>query len=103
MNSRNTFPALSSGQRQKLIAINNLPDHLHLLIGLRPDSVLSELVGENRILELYQSKAMDFWKVFLARGFRSFLPFTVTVGFCDSLHQKPTKTSHPKIVSRGVH
>jgi putative transposase len=35
-----------SGQRQKLIAINNMPDHLHLLIGLRPDSSLSDLVGD---------------------------------------------------------
>jgi len=33
-----------SGQEQKLIAINNMPDHLHLLIGLRPDSSLSDLV-----------------------------------------------------------
>lgn len=33
-------------QRQKLIAINNLPDHVHLLIGQRPDSELSELVGD---------------------------------------------------------
>ena len=33
-----------SGQRHKLIAINNLPDHLHLLIGLRPDASLSDLV-----------------------------------------------------------
>lgn len=35
-----------SGQRQKLIAINNMPDHLHLLVGLRPDSSLSELVRD---------------------------------------------------------
>jgi REP-associated tyrosine transposase len=33
-----------SGQKQKLIAINNMPDHLHLLVGLRPDSSLSDLV-----------------------------------------------------------
>jgi REP element-mobilizing transposase RayT len=33
-----------SGQRQKLIAINNMPDHLHLLVGLRPDTALSDLV-----------------------------------------------------------
>lgn len=33
-----------SAQKQKLIAINNLPDHLHLLVGLRPDSSLSDLV-----------------------------------------------------------
>jgi putative transposase len=33
-----------SGQKKKLIAINNMPDHLHLLVGLRPDSSLSDLV-----------------------------------------------------------
>jgi len=26
-----------SGQKQKLIAINNMPDHVHMLIGLQPD------------------------------------------------------------------
>ena len=35
-----------SGQRQKLIAVNNMPDHLHLLIGLRPDSSLSDLIRD---------------------------------------------------------
>jgi putative transposase len=33
-----------SGQKQKLIAINNMPDHLHMLVGLRPDSSFSDLV-----------------------------------------------------------
>ncbi|HXT65022.1 MAG TPA: IS200/IS605 family transposase [Pyrinomonadaceae bacterium] len=35
-----------SVQRQKLIVINNMPDHVHLLIGQRPDSTLSDLVGD---------------------------------------------------------
>lgn len=35
-----------SAQKQKLIAINNMPDHLHLLIGLRPDASLSDLVRD---------------------------------------------------------
>jgi len=35
-----------SGQNQKLIAINNMPDHLHALLGLRPDSSLSDLVRD---------------------------------------------------------
>ena len=30
---------------QKLIAINNMPDHFHLLIGLKPTLSLSELVA----------------------------------------------------------
>lgn len=33
-------------QRHKLIAINNMPDHVHILVGQRPDSSLSELVGD---------------------------------------------------------
>jgi len=35
-----------SGQKQKVIAINNMPDHVHLLIGLQPDLALSELVRD---------------------------------------------------------
>lgn len=35
-----------SGQKQKLIAINNMPDHLHLLVGLKPDLALSDLMRD---------------------------------------------------------
>jgi putative transposase len=35
-----------AAQRQKLIAIDNMPDHAHILIGQRPDSMLSDLVGD---------------------------------------------------------
>ena len=35
-----------SAQKHKLIAINNMPDHLHLLTGLRPDAALSDLVRD---------------------------------------------------------
>ncbi len=35
-----------SGQKQKLIAINNMPDHLHLLVGMKPDLALSDLMRD---------------------------------------------------------
>jgi putative transposase len=35
-----------SGQGQKLIAINNMPDHCHILIGQRPNIALSDLVRQ---------------------------------------------------------
>jgi REP element-mobilizing transposase RayT len=35
-----------SGQNQKLIAINNMPDHVHMLVGLKPDLSLSELIRD---------------------------------------------------------
>ena len=31
---------------QKLIAINSMPDHVHMLIGLKPDIALSDLVRD---------------------------------------------------------
>ncbi len=35
-----------TAQRHKPIAINNMPDHVHLLVGLRPDASLSDLVRD---------------------------------------------------------
>ena len=35
-----------SGQNQKLIAINNMPDHLHMLVGIKPDLAPSDLVRD---------------------------------------------------------
>jgi REP-associated tyrosine transposase len=35
-----------SRQGQKLIAINGMPDHVHILLGLRPEMALSALVRE---------------------------------------------------------
>lgn len=32
--------------RHKMIAINSMPDHLHLLVGLRPSMALSDLIQE---------------------------------------------------------
>lgn len=43
-------------QNHKLIAINNMPDHLHLLIGLRPDASLSDLV---RDVKAFSSKFIN--------------------------------------------
>ena len=33
-------------KQQKLIAINNMPDHFHILMGLKPNMALSDLVGD---------------------------------------------------------
>ncbi|MDD5541856.1 MAG: IS200/IS605 family transposase [Acidobacteriia bacterium] len=35
-----------SAQKQKLIAINNRPDHMHILLGQKPTIALSDLVGK---------------------------------------------------------
>src|SRR6476619_7460641 len=35
-----------SNKEQKLMAINSMPDHVHLLLGLKPDTAPSKLIGE---------------------------------------------------------
>ena len=35
-----------TNRSQKLIAINSMPDHVHLLVGLKPDCALSDLVRD---------------------------------------------------------
>lgn len=35
-----------SGQKQKLLAVHCMPDHTHVLIGLKPSMAISELVGD---------------------------------------------------------
>ncbi|HEY3103867.1 MAG TPA: IS200/IS605 family transposase [Pyrinomonadaceae bacterium] len=40
------FTGVVTKQKHKLIAVNNMPDHVHLLIGQRPDAALSDLVGD---------------------------------------------------------
>jgi len=37
---------IATGRGQKLIAINSMPDHVHILLGLKPDIALSDLVGD---------------------------------------------------------
>ncbi|MEO3404579.1 IS200/IS605 family transposase [Mucilaginibacter sp. CAU 1740] len=41
---RNYIIAIIQNHGHKLIAINNMPDHMHLLIGLNPNQALSDLV-----------------------------------------------------------
>ena len=35
-----------TNEEQKLIVINGMPDHIHILIGLKPNKALSDLVRD---------------------------------------------------------
>lgn len=35
-----------NGQKQKVYAINNMPDHIHILLSIKPDIALSNLMRE---------------------------------------------------------
>lgn len=35
-----------TNKNQKLLAVNGMPDHIHLLIGMKPDATLSDLIRD---------------------------------------------------------
>lgn len=38
--------AICSNKKQKVISINGMPDHIHILINYMPDVVISDIVGQ---------------------------------------------------------
>jgi REP element-mobilizing transposase RayT len=40
--------AIMQNHKHKVLAINGMPDHIHILIGFRPDQSLSELVQKTK-------------------------------------------------------
>ena len=61
-------------KKQKLIAINCMPDHIHLFIALKPDMVLSDLVRDikNNSTNFINSKKWIKGKFNWQRGFGAF-------------------------------
>jgi REP element-mobilizing transposase RayT len=42
-----------SNQKQKLMIINGMPDHVHILIGIKPDKSISDLVRDIKHIPLH--------------------------------------------------
>ncbi|HEY3102747.1 MAG TPA: transposase [Pyrinomonadaceae bacterium] len=79
-------------KRQKLIAINGMSDHVHILVGLKPAMALADLVRDikadssdfiNR-KKWIRGRFRRLWRVFLR---------TFAVGDNNSLHSKPGTSS----------
>jgi len=93
-----------SGRKQKLIVINNMPDHVHMLVGLKADLALSDLVRDVKagFFGLYPSKKVDQRKIRVAGRLRRLLVFTVATQHGDPLYPGATKASCEKELSRGI-
>jgi REP element-mobilizing transposase RayT len=63
-----------SNKGQKLLAINGMPDHIHFLIGMKPNCCLSDLVREIKksTNEWINSKAFTKTKFQWQEGFGAF-------------------------------
>jgi putative transposase len=77
-------------QGQKLIAINGVEDHVHLLIGLKPAMALANLVREIKADSSNFVNANKFvhGRVQLAGGIRSFLLWPFSTGHHHPLHSE---------------
>ena len=69
----------------KLIAINNMPDHIHLFIGLKPDVALSDLVRDikNNSSIFINDKKWVREKFFWQEGFGAFSCAHSQIGVVD--------------------
>ena len=77
-----------SGQKQKLIAINNMPDHLHLLVGLQAGFGAFGFGArcESRFFKIHQREALGGGKIFVAGRIRRVFLFALATRRGDSLH-----------------
>ena len=90
-------------QGQKLIAIYCMPDHTHILLGLKPNIAPSDLIGDiktgstNHINEQKWIGGRFFWQ----EGYGAF-PFPFKSGLCGHLYSEPKDASSPKVVPAGI-
>jgi REP element-mobilizing transposase RayT len=86
-------------QGQKLISINGMPDHLHILIGLKPAMALANLV---RDIKSDSSEWINKKKlargIHVAGGLRCVFLWSFAVKHGRSLHHESTKTPPTKVV-----
>jgi REP element-mobilizing transposase RayT len=63
-----------TNQGQKLMIINGMPDHLHILIGMKPDIALSDLVRDikSNSSKLINEKGLTIGKFAWQNGFGAF-------------------------------
>ena len=62
-----------TNKEQKLLAINSMPDHIHIFIGHRPNSMLSDLVKDIKVASTGFIRSRGFCKTFRwQEGFGAF-------------------------------
>src|SRR5256885_3467696 len=91
-------------QDQKLIAINNMPDHMHLLIGLKPTVALSDLVAViKRDSSMFiNSSKVGIGPIFVAGRLWSILVFPFAARDSHSLYPESATAPSETHVPAGV-
>jgi putative transposase len=91
-------------QGQKLIAVYCMPDHTHMLLGLKPNIAPSDLIGDiktgstNHINEQRWIGCRFSWQ----EGYGAFSVSYFPCGSCGQLHSKPRQTPSAKVIPAGI-
>ena len=89
---------------QKMIAVNGISNHIHILIGMRPTCCLSDLVREvKKIIEhLHQRKQIFEIEIQLAGGIWRLFLQSQSIGPGSSLRHESKGTSRPQNFQRRI-
>jgi putative transposase len=87
-------------QGQKLISINGMPDHVHILIGLRPAMALADLVQEIKADSSNFVNKREFVRGRFSWQATERSPTSFPVGYDRPLHPESGETSPATIVQR---
>lgn len=87
--------ATAQNNGHKMLAINNMPDHLHMLIGLNPSQSISDLM---RLIKGDSSEWINKEKLTLSKfqwqeGYGAFSYSRSQFGQGGKIHPKSTRTS----------
>jgi len=89
-----------TNQGQKLIAINGMEDHVHLLIGLRPAMGAGRFGERNQIgfVGLHKPKEVGAWPIQLAGRLWSIFIWPFSTGYDNQIHSESREAPPSKVV-----
>jgi REP element-mobilizing transposase RayT len=93
-----------TNQGQKLISINGMADHIHILIGLKPSMALADLVRDIKAdsLDPRKQEQVGPGKLFMARRIRSIFVWTFSTRHNHPLHSESGKTPQAQVIQERI-
>ncbi|WP_197428860.1 IS200/IS605 family transposase [Phnomibacter ginsenosidimutans] len=93
-----------NGKKQKVYAIGGVADHIHILLSIKPDIALSDLI---RDIKTSSAKWINDQKLIAGKfhwqeGFGAFSSTQISVGFNHSIHPSARKTSSKTVFQTRV-
>ena len=90
-------------KKHKLLATENEPDHIHILVGLKSDQSISDLVKDIKTGSSLWLNEQSWMIGHLAGRLRRIFLFPVATRSRDRIHSKSGSASQEAKLPRGIH